>query len=203
MRCPSGHQDRNAPGITRTPFSCGLMDVGLRAVRWTAARVGECDSSANLSSTPSVHQFNRNRGIEEKEGESWLLGSDGLRWTYPPSPGRITPRPPHRPLSDVRAPDNLNPHSRRSAGGSDRPTVARECRACGAASRDLPGPWGQSPVTGETGQSYKTTSPSSRYRTTNRTPNRYGRGSEKKIGICTDTTPSSRMCGGGGPGAFC
>lgn len=89
----------------------------------------------------------------------WIdAGSDALprRQAINTLSAPSTHKPPPAPEAQ---PENIESNSRRSAGGSDRLTVARECRACDAASRDLPGHRTHSPVAGETTRRYRSIHP--------------------------------------------
>ena len=123
------------------------------ALRWAVC------AAAAASFTPSLHQSISKKGLEAVKADSGLSDSDGPGWTWKgcrPSPGRTSPRPPHRPITNPRASDNADPNCRTSAVGSDCAPWGREHRPWDAASRDVLGHQPHSPVTGETGKGYRT-----------------------------------------------
>lgn len=144
-------------------FFVGLGADGLSATHQTdeiagVLRRAVCAAAA-ASFTPSLHQSISKKGLEAVKADSGLSDSDGPGWTWKgcrPSPGRTSPRPPHRPITDPRASDNADPNCRTSAVGSDCAPWGREDRPWDAARRDVLGHRPHSPVTGETGKGYRT-----------------------------------------------
>lgn len=109
--------------ISKTPLVASergaadeLMDVGLRAGRQTDEIAAVVLRAAIPSSTSSVHQFNSKHSSDSQNEDSRLLksgGPDGHRDGGVPLTGRTSPCKPHRPLSDLRTPDNT-PHPTRA-----------------------------------------------------------------------------------------
>lgn len=154
MKSIKSTMPESALGASERGSMDGPEDDGLRACHETARMRAAVRRASALSSTSSVHQFNRNRGLEAKKRESGLTNSDEPCRGARPRPGRSCPRPPHQPLSDLRAPENTYesgmkggarpPCARHSAVTADSGTTSRERRPCCHASRDLPGRWGHS-----------------------------------------------------------